>query len=117
MAAETCAYLALVDDLRQVGCDLVLLAENFDAGAPTGKFAQTLFAAMADLERATSTDRVMAGKRQKATAAETEFLQETRFLTRGARPPSLRSPPSRNPEGQNPEGQDHCERAHRNPRL
>lgn len=60
-------FLGLVDDLRHDGCDLVLLAENFDTGTPTGKFALTMFAAMAELERATITDRVMSGKRQKAT--------------------------------------------------
>ena len=60
-------FLALVDDLQAWGCDLVLLKESFDTGTPQGKFALTLFAAMAELEASTITERVMAGKAQKAT--------------------------------------------------
>lgn len=66
MARNVRDFLALVDDLTAWGCDLALIAENFDTGTPTGKFALTLFAAMAELEAATITDRVMTGKRQKA---------------------------------------------------
>ena len=59
-------FLALVDDLQALGVDLVLLAESFDTGTPAGRFALTMFAAMAELERSVITDRVMTGKRQKA---------------------------------------------------
>lgn len=59
-------FLGLVDSLSSWGCDLALIAENFDTSTPTGKFALTLFAAMAELEAGTITERVMTGKRQKA---------------------------------------------------
>lgn len=59
-------FLNLVDDLKRWGCDLVLVKESFDTGTPQGKFALTMFAAMAELEAATITERVMSGKRQKA---------------------------------------------------
>ena len=60
-------FLALVDDLLAWGCDLVLLKESFDTSTAQGKFALTLFAAMAELEASTITERVMAGKAQKAS--------------------------------------------------
>lgn len=60
-------FLATVDMLKAAGCDLVLVKESFDTGTPHGKFALTMFAAMAELEAATITERVMTGKRQKAT--------------------------------------------------
>ena len=60
-------FLATVDVLKDAGCDLVLVKESFDTGTPHGKFALTMFAAMAELEAATITERVMTGKRQKAS--------------------------------------------------
>ncbi len=66
MARNVRDFLGLVDTLTAWGCDLALIAENFDTSTPTGKFALTMFAAMAELEAATITDRVMTGKRQKA---------------------------------------------------
>jgi site-specific DNA recombinase len=60
-------FLGIVAELDAAGCDLVLMAESFDTGTPTGKFALTMFAAMAELEASTITERVMSGKRQKAT--------------------------------------------------
>ena len=60
-------FLALVDELKTWGCDLVLLKENFDTGTASGKFALTMFAALAELEAATITERVMTGKHQKAS--------------------------------------------------
>lgn len=59
-------FLTLVEELKGVGCDLVLIAENFDTGTPQGKFALTMFAALAELEASTITERVMSGKVQKA---------------------------------------------------
>jgi site-specific DNA recombinase len=60
-------FLGLVDELQAVGCDLVLLKESFDTSTPHGRFALTMFAAMAELEAATITERVMSGKKQKAS--------------------------------------------------
>lgn len=59
-------FLGIVDELKVAGCDLVLIKESFDTSTPHGKFALTMFAAMAELEAATITERVMSGKAQKA---------------------------------------------------
>jgi site-specific DNA recombinase len=60
-------FLATVDLLKEYGCALVLIKESFDTSTPHGKFALTMFAAMAELEASTITERVLTGKRQKAT--------------------------------------------------
>ena len=60
-------FLSIVDELKAVGCDLVLIKESFDTSTPNGKFALTMFAAMAELEASTITERVMSGKAQKAS--------------------------------------------------
>lgn len=60
-------FLGLVDELQAAGCDLVLIKESFDTSTPHGRFALTMFAAMAELEASTITERVMSGKVQKAT--------------------------------------------------
>lgn len=67
VARNVRAFLGLVDALQGIGCDLVLLKESFDTSTPHGRFALTLFAAMAELEASTITERVMSGKRQKAS--------------------------------------------------
>lgn len=67
MARNVRAFLALVDELDGLGCDLVLIKESFDTSTPHGRFALTMFAAMAELEAATITERVMSGKVQKAS--------------------------------------------------
>ena len=59
-------FLATVDQLTAYGVDLVLIKESFDTGTPHGKFALTMFAAMAELEAATIAERVTAGRMQKA---------------------------------------------------
>ena len=59
-------FLTIAEELRGLGVDLVLIAESFDTSTPTGQFALTMFAAMAQLEAATITERVMSGKRAKA---------------------------------------------------
>lgn len=59
-------FLGIVDELKAAGCDLVLIKESFDTSTPSGKFALTMFAAMAELEASTITERVMSGKAQKA---------------------------------------------------
>lgn len=60
-------FLTVVDRLGAWDCALVLVKESFDTSTPHGKFALTMFAAMAELEAATITERVMTGKRQKAS--------------------------------------------------
>ncbi|MFN8487121.1 MAG: recombinase family protein [Caldilineaceae bacterium] len=67
MARNVREFLATVDQLREWGCDLVLVKESFDTSTPHGRFALTMFAAMAELEASTITERVMSGKAQKAT--------------------------------------------------
>lgn len=59
-------FLGIVDELKTADCDLILIKESFDTSTPHGKFALTMFAAMAELEAATITERVMSGKAQKA---------------------------------------------------
>jgi site-specific DNA recombinase len=60
-------FLQTVDQLKAWHCDLVLVKEQFDTGTPQGRFALTMFAAMAELEASTITERVMSGKAQKAS--------------------------------------------------
>lgn len=67
IARNVRSFLAIVDELQTLGCDLVLLKESFDTSTPHGRFALTMFAAMAELEIATITERMMSGKRQKAS--------------------------------------------------
>ncbi len=67
IARNTKDFLSIVDTLQGYGCDLVLIKESFDTSTPQGKFALTMFAAIAELEASTITERVMTGKAQKAT--------------------------------------------------
>jgi site-specific DNA recombinase len=60
-------FLATADELKALDCALVLVKESFDTSTPHGKFALTLFAAIAELEAATITERVLTGKAQKAS--------------------------------------------------
>ena len=66
LARNTKDFLSIVDTLQNDGCDLVLIKESFDTSTPQGKFALTMFAAIAELEASTITERVMSGKSQKA---------------------------------------------------
>lgn len=66
IARNTKDFLAIVDQLQGYGCDLVLMKESFDTSTPQGKFALTMFAAIAELEASTITERVMSGKSEKA---------------------------------------------------
>lgn len=66
LARNTRDFLGTVERLQAAGCDLVLLKESFDTGTPHGKFALTMFAAIAELEASQITERVMTGKREKA---------------------------------------------------
>jgi len=60
-------FLGIVDRLKEVGCDLVLIEESFDTSTPHGKFALTMFAAMAELEASTIAGRMRSGKTEKAS--------------------------------------------------
>lgn len=67
LARNTKNFLSLVEDLENWNCDIVLIKESFDTSTPNGKFALTMFAAIAELEASQITERVMSGKRQKAS--------------------------------------------------
>jgi site-specific DNA recombinase len=67
LARNVREFLATVDQLKAWHCDLVLVKESFDTSTPHGRFALTMFAAMAELEASTITERVMSGKTQKAS--------------------------------------------------
>lgn len=60
-------FLGIVDELKSVGCDLVLIQESFDTSTPHGKFALTMFAAMAEMEVSTIQKRLREGKTEKAS--------------------------------------------------
>jgi site-specific DNA recombinase len=60
-------FLATVDQLKAWHCDLLLVKEAFDTSTPHGRFALTMFAAMAELEASTIIEWVMSGKQQKAS--------------------------------------------------
>jgi site-specific DNA recombinase len=62
-------FLAVVDSLQRAGCELVLIREGFDTSTPSGKFALTMFAAMAELEVSMIAERTLAGREQKAREA------------------------------------------------
>lgn len=66
LARNTKDFLGTVERLQACGCDLVLLKESFDTGTPHGKFALTMFAAIAELEVSQIAERVKSGKVQKA---------------------------------------------------
>lgn len=59
-------FLETEKTLRGAGVDLVLVKESFDSGTAHGKFALTMFAAIAELEAAQIAERTMTGRRQKA---------------------------------------------------
>ena len=52
LARSTRDFLAVVDVLDRAGVAIVLLKQNFDTGTPQGRFALTMFAALAELEAA-----------------------------------------------------------------
>ncbi len=60
-------FLGIVDELRAMKCDLVLVKKSFDTSTPQGKFALTMFAAMAELEASTITERI-SGQLEQAGA-------------------------------------------------
>ena len=66
IARNTREFLATADKMNSLDVSLVLIKESFDTSTPHGKFALTMFAAMAELEIATIQERTMDGRRQKA---------------------------------------------------
>ncbi len=59
-------FLTIVDTLDKAGVAIVLLKQNFDTGTPQGRFALTMFAAMAELEVTTIAERLATGRVEKA---------------------------------------------------
>lgn len=66
VARNTKDFLATVETLQKDGCSLALIQEGFDTGTPQGKFAITMFAAMAELEASMISERVSSGRKQNA---------------------------------------------------
>lgn len=69
LARSTRDFLGIVDTLDKAGVAIVLLKQNFDTGTPQGKFALTLFAALAELEAEQIRDRTNTGRTEKARQA------------------------------------------------
>ena len=61
LARSTKDLLDLVDKLQQKGVALKSIKENLDTNTPTGKFMLTVFAGIAELERATILQRQKEG--------------------------------------------------------
>jgi DNA invertase Pin-like site-specific DNA recombinase len=51
----------LVNQLQQLGCELVSIKENIDTSTPTGKLTFHLFASLAEFERELIKERTQAG--------------------------------------------------------
>ena len=66
VARNTKDFLSTVETLQKDGCSLALIQEGFDTGTPQGKFAITMFAAMAELEASMIGERVSSGRKQNA---------------------------------------------------
>lgn len=68
LARNVADFLRIAEELRALGVDLVLISESFDTSTPAGKFALTMFAAMAELESSTIKERMAGGRAAKAAA-------------------------------------------------
>lgn len=66
VARNTKDFLQTVDLFEHYNCNTILLKENFDTTTPHGKFALTIFAALAELEASMITERVTMGKVENA---------------------------------------------------
>lgn len=66
LARSTRDFLSIVDVLDKANVAIVLLKQNFDTGTPQGRFALTIFAALAELEAETISERTMTGRVEKA---------------------------------------------------
>lgn len=60
-------FLVTVETLQEYCCSLALIKESFDTSTPHGKFAVTMFAAMAELEVSMISERVSSGRKQNAS--------------------------------------------------
>lgn len=69
LARSTKDFLGVVEALDRAGVAIVLLKQNFDTGTPQGRFALTMFAALAELEVSTIAERTMTGRIEKAKQA------------------------------------------------
>lgn len=69
LARSTRDFLAVVDTLDKAGVAIVLLKQDFNTGTPQGRFALTMFAALAELEVSTIAERTMTGRIEKARQA------------------------------------------------
>lgn len=69
IARSTRDFLGIVDTLDKAGIAIVLLKQNFDTGTPQGRFALTMFAALAELEAEQISERTMSGRIEKARQA------------------------------------------------
>ena len=68
LARSTHDFLAVVDVLDKAGVAIVLLKQNFDIGTPQGRFALTMFAAMAETQSGDDCRTVATGREEKARA-------------------------------------------------
>lgn len=62
-ARSTSHLLRALEDFAALGIDFVSLKESIDTSTPTGKMIFTVLAAIAELERSTIRERVIAGQR------------------------------------------------------
>jgi len=63
-------FLALIDELNMRGCRLILYTERFDTKTPYGRFAATLFSAVAELEVNMTKQRVAEAMHHKMEKGE-----------------------------------------------
>ena len=80
--------ISLVNQLQEMGCELVSIKENIDTSTPTGKLAFHLFASLAEFERELIRERTqagllsarargrMGGRPQKLTDAEKAMIRQ-----------------------------------------
>jgi DNA invertase Pin-like site-specific DNA recombinase len=62
-ARSTSHLLRVLEEFAALGVDFVSLRESIDTSTPTGKMIFTVLAAVAELERSTIRERVLAGQK------------------------------------------------------
>lgn len=70
IARNTIDFLNTAEELKKVGCRLVMLEPDIDFGTDMGRVMATVFAAFAELERNLIGARVMSGKAEQAKVGE-----------------------------------------------